>query len=111
MKTRAPKKLIMSGPKAFEQAIGMVARGGTVSLNGLPLGIVPFDNFGTVLNRIAVRGSIVGTRLGLQASLDFAAAGKVKATFAKTKFEDMNDTLDHMRKRPIEGRITLDLAP
>jgi len=31
-------------------------------------------------------------------------------TLAKAKFEDMNDTLDHMHKRPIEGRIMLDLA-
>jgi hypothetical protein len=47
---------------------------------------------------------------GLQTPLDFAAAGKVKATFAKAKFEDMNDTLDQMHKRPIEGPIMLDLA-
>ena len=52
--------------KAFEQAIGMVGRGGTVSLNGLPPGDFPLDIFGMVLNGITVRGSIVGTRLDLQ---------------------------------------------
>ena len=33
-------------PRAFEQAIGMVRRGGTVSLNGLPPGQFPLDIFG-----------------------------------------------------------------
>ena len=40
------------GRKAFEQAIGMVARGGTVALNGLPPGDFPLDIFGMVLNGI-----------------------------------------------------------
>ena len=56
-------------PKAFEQAIGMVGRGGTVSLNGLPPGSFPLSIFDTVLNGITVRGSIVGTRLDLQEAL------------------------------------------
>jgi propanol-preferring alcohol dehydrogenase len=66
--------------KAFAQAVGMVSRGGTVALNGLPPGDFPLNIFGMVLNGITVRGSIVGTRLDLQESLDFAADGKVKAT-------------------------------
>ena len=97
-------------PKAFEQAIGMVARGGTVSLNGLPPGGFPLDIFGMVLNGITVRGSIVGTRLDLQESLDFAAAGKVHATVSTAKLEDINTVFDKMHKGQIEGRIVLDMA-
>ncbi len=96
--------------KAFEQAIGMVARGGTVSLNGLPPGDFPLDIFGMVLNGITVRGSIVGTRLDLQESLDFAARGQVKATIAKARLEDINDVFARMHKGQIEGRIVLDMA-
>lgn len=97
-------------PKAFEQAIGMVARGGTVSLNGLPPGTFPLDIFGMVLNGITVRGSIVGTRLDLQESLDFAAAGQVKATIATAPLDDINDVFDRMRNGQIEGRIVLDMT-
>jgi propanol-preferring alcohol dehydrogenase len=97
-------------PKAFEQAIGMVARGGTVSLNGLPPGAFPLDIFGMVLNGITVRGSIVGTRLDLQESLDFAAAGKVKATVETARLEDINAVFDRMRQGRIEGRVVLDMA-
>ena len=97
-------------PKAFEQAIGMVARGGTVSLNGLPPGDFPLDIFGMVLNGITVRGSIVGTRLDLQESIDFAARGQVKATIHTAKLEDVNDVFAKMRRGEIEGRIVLDIA-
>ena len=96
--------------KAFEQAIGMVGRGGTVALNGLPPGDFPLDIFGMVLNGITVRGSIVGTRLDLQESLDFARDGKVRATVSRARLEDINDVFDRMHKGQIEGRVVLDLA-
>jgi alcohol dehydrogenase, propanol-preferring len=97
-------------PKAFEQATAMVRRGGTVSLNGLPPGQFPLDIFGMVLNGITVRGSIVGTRLDLQESLDFAAQGKVRATVSTDRLENINDVFARMRKGAIEGRVVLDLG-
>ncbi len=96
--------------KAFEQAIGVVARGGTVTLNGLPPGDFPLNIFGLVLNGITVRGSIVGTRLDLQESIDFAAAGKVKATIEMAKLADINHVFERMHKGKIEGRVVLDLT-
>jgi len=97
-------------PKAFEQALGMMRRRGTVSLVGLPPGSFPLDIFGMVLNGITVRGSIVGTRLDLQESLEFAAQGKVAATVAAEKLENINDIFARMHKGEIEGRIVLDMA-
>ena len=96
--------------KAFEQALGMVRRGGTISLNGLPPGDFPLPIFSMVLNGITVRGSIVGTRLDLQVSLEYAAAGKVKATIKTEKIEAINDIFARMHKGQIEGRIVLDMA-
>lgn len=95
-------------PKAFEQALGMVARGGTVSLNGLPPGNFPLSIFNTVLNGVTVRGSIVGTRLDLQEALDFAAEGKVEATVATETLDDINNIFERMRHGEIKGRIVLD---
>ena len=95
-------------PKAFEQAIGMVGRGGTVSLTGLPPGTFPLSIFVTVLNGITVRGSIVGTRLDLQEALSFAAEGKVKATVEAAALGDINTVFARMRKGDIRGRIVLD---
>ncbi len=95
-------------PKAFEQALGMVGRGGTVSLTGLPPGDFPLSIFDTVLNGITVRGSIVGTRLDLQEALAFAGEGKVKATVETARLENINDVFARMRQGDIQGRIVLD---
>lgn len=95
---------------AFAQATGMLRRGGTMSLVGLPPGDFPLDIFGMVLNGITVRGSIVGTRLDLQESLAFAAAGKVRATVATERLENINDVFARMHRGAIEGRVVLDLA-
>lgn len=95
-------------PKAFEQAMGMVGRGGTVALNGLPPGDFPLPIFDTVLNGVTVRGSIVGTRLDLQEALDFAGDGKVKATISTDKLENINDIFSRMHKGDIQGRVVID---
>lgn len=96
--------------KAFDQALTMLRRGGTLVCNGLPTGEFPVSIFDTVLNGITIRGSIVGTRLDLQESLDMAAAGKVKATVAAEPLENINDILDRMRDGKIEGRIVIDYS-
>jgi propanol-preferring alcohol dehydrogenase len=95
-------------PKAFEQAIGMVGRGGTVSLNGLPPGDFPLPIFNTVLNGVTVRGSIVGTRLDLQEALNFAGDGKVKATVSTDRLENINDIFSRMQMGDIQGRVVID---
>ena len=95
---------------AFSQALGMVRRGGTVSLNGLPPGDFPLPIFDMVLNGITVRGSIVGTRLDLQESLTFAEEGKVKATVSTDSLDNINHVFERMRKGDIEGRVVLDMG-
>ncbi|WP_201615812.1 alcohol dehydrogenase AdhP [Psychrobacter immobilis] len=95
---------------AFDQALSMVRRGGTVVFNGLPTGDFPVSIFDTVLNGITIRGSIVGTRLDLQESLDMAAAGKVKATVSAEPLENINDIFERMRNGKIEGRIVIDYS-
>lgn len=96
--------------KAFEQAQGMLRRGGTVVLNGLPPGSFPLSIFNMVLDGITVRGSIVGTRLDLQESLAFAAEGKVKAAVTTERLENINTVFDQMRHGKINGRIVLDFS-
>ena len=93
---------------AFAQAQGMLRRGGTVVLNGLPPGSFPLSIFDMVLEGITVRGSIVGTRLDLQEALTFAAEEKVKATVSIEKLENINTVFTQMRAGNINGRIVLD---
>jgi len=97
-------------PKAFSQAIGMVRRGGTIALNGLPPGDFATPIFDVVLKAITIRGSIVGTRSDLQEALDFAAHGDVKATVSTARLDDVNDVLGRLRDGKVEGRVVLDFT-
>jgi len=97
-------------PKAFEQALGVVRRRGTVALTGLPPGSFPLPIFDVVLKRLTVRGSIVGTRLDLREALMFAGEGKVKATVSTAKLEQINDIFARMHAGQIEGRVVLDMT-
>lgn len=97
-------------PKAFEQAIGVMRRGGTMVLNGLPPGTFDLSIFNMVLDGITVRGSIVGTRKDLQEALDFAGRHKVAANIAVEPLENINDIFARMHAGKIEGRIVVDMA-
>ena len=97
-------------PIAFRQGLSVLRRKGTIALNGLPPGSFDLPIFETVLKRITVRGSIVGTRKDLQEAIEFATEGKVKANVTAAKLEDINDVFDKMKKGQIEGRIVLDIA-
>jgi propanol-preferring alcohol dehydrogenase len=97
-------------PKAMEQAYGFLRSKGTMSLVGLPPGFISLPVFETVLKRITVRGSIVGTRQDLEESLQFAGEGKVASHFSWDRLENINDIFHRMEKGQIDGRIVLDLA-
>jgi alcohol dehydrogenase, propanol-preferring len=94
---------------AFSQAVGMLRRGGFMSLVGLPPGDFPLPIFEIVLKRITVRGSIVGTRNDLRESLEFAGAGTVAAHFSWDRLENINAIFDRMRAGQIDGRIVLEI--
>jgi len=97
-------------PIAFKQGLETLRRKGTMVLNGLPPGNFDLSIFDTVLNRITIRGSIVGTRKDLQEAIQFAVEGKVKATVTSAKLEDVNDVFEKMKKGQIEGRVVLEIA-
>ena len=94
---------------AFEQAVGMLRRGGFMSLVGLPPGSFPLPIFEIVLKRITVRGSIVGTRNDLAEALAFAGSGQVTSHFSWDKLENINAIFDKMRAGRIDGRIVMEI--
>ena len=94
-------------PRAFDQALGAVRRGGTVVFNGLPPGTFDADIFDIVLRAITVRGSIVGTRQDMIEALDFYARGQIHPTVHVETLDDINDIFDRMQRGAIEGRIVM----
>ena len=95
---------------AFKQAVGMLRRGGTCVLNGLPPGEFPVSIFDVVLNRYTIRGSIVGTRMDLQEALTFAAEGKVKATIETRPLDSINDIFSRLKAGKVNGRVVLEIG-
>ena len=66
-----------------------------------------------MLKRRAIRESresIVGTRKDLQEALQFAAAGKVRATIETQPLEAINTVLDRLRRGAVQGRVVLQLG-
>lgn len=94
-------------PIAFEQGFGMLRPRGTMALVGLPPAEFPLPIFETVLKRITVRGSIVGTRQDLEEALALAGDGKVSAHFSWDSLANINTIFDRMEQGAIDGRIVL----
>ncbi|MBX5171750.1 alcohol dehydrogenase AdhP [Rhizobium sp. NZLR1b] len=97
-------------PPAMEQAFGFMRSKGTMVLVGLPPGKIALPVFETVLKRITVRGSIVGTRQDLDESLQFAAEGKVTPHFSWDSLENINDIFHRMEAGKIDGRVVIPLS-
>lgn len=94
-------------PAAMEQAFGFLRSRGTMALVGLPPGMISLPVFETVLKRITVRGSIVGTRQDLEESLQFAAEGKATPHYSWESLENINDIFSRMEDGKIDGRIVM----
>nr|WP_322626274.1 alcohol dehydrogenase AdhP [uncultured Flavobacterium sp.] len=97
-------------PIAFKQGLETLRRKGTMALNGLPPGNFDLSIFDVVLNRITIRGSIVGTRKDLQEAIQFAVDGKVSANIETAPLEEINTVFDRMKKGDIDGRVVLDIT-
>jgi propanol-preferring alcohol dehydrogenase len=92
---------------AFAQAIGMLRRGGTCSLVGLPPGEFPTPIFDVVLKRLTIRGSIVGTRKDLQEALQFASECRVEAANEEQPLEAVGAVFSRLTHGDVRGRVVL----
>ena len=96
-----------ASPPAFDQAIHMVRRKGTIPLVGLPPGDFHAPIFEVVLGRVTIRGSIVGGRQDLAEAIEFAAEGKVHSHYHEMKLEDINQVFSDMKTGKLDGRMVM----
>ena len=94
-------------PAAFGQALKLVRRKGTVALVGLPPGEFATPIFDVVMNRITIRGSIVGGREDLAEAIAFAAEGKVRARIHRSKLDHINQVFGDLKAGKVDGRMVL----
>jgi propanol-preferring alcohol dehydrogenase len=84
-------------PVAFEQALGSLARGGTLVCVGLPAenGLeVPI--FQTVLGGLTIKGSIVGTHQDLVEVFELHRRGLTRVLYEERRLEDVNEAVEQV---------------
>jgi propanol-preferring alcohol dehydrogenase len=90
-------------PKAFEQAYGSLARGGTLVFVALPAdNYVQVPIFETVLNGITIKGSIVGTHQDVEDVFKLHALGRTRVLYEKRPLEQVNEAfedVEHARNK------------
>ncbi len=96
---------------ATEQAYGCLRHGGTLVLVGLPKdGYVSLPIFGTVLNSITVKGSIVGTREDLMEVFELHTAGRTRVVYEIRDLTSVNDAIVEVEKGKVDARLVFDLG-
>jgi propanol-preferring alcohol dehydrogenase len=81
-------------PVAFEQALGSLARGGSLVCVGLPAeNAMKLPIFETVLGGLSVHGSIVGTHHDLEQVFELHRRGRTKVQRASCHLDDANEAI------------------
>ncbi len=82
-------------PRAFEQALASLARGGTLVCVGLPAdNAMELPIFQTVLGGLSVIGSIVGTRHDLEEVFQLHVRGKTRVERSECSLDEVNEAID-----------------
>jgi len=84
-------------PIAFEQALGSLARGGTLVCVGLPAeNAMSLPIFETVLGGLTVKGSIVGTHHDLEEVFALHRRGLTTIERAECALDDVNEAIEQV---------------
>jgi propanol-preferring alcohol dehydrogenase len=100
-------------PAAFEQAIGSLARGGTLVCVGLPAeNAMRVPIFETVLQGLTIRGSIVGTHRDLEDVFELHRRGLTRVQRAEVALDDVNAAIEQVLDGSAPAaRLVFRLAP
>jgi propanol-preferring alcohol dehydrogenase len=92
---------------AFDLAFKCLRPTGTLAIVGLPPEPLQFSALAIVSNEVRIVGSAVGTRDDLRATLDLAAAGKLRCHCHTRPLSEANAALDDLRAGRVQGRTVL----
>ena len=100
---------IAAHPSAYEVAVRVCRRNGMVVLVAMPKESVSFDVVHIILNRITLRGSIVGTRQDMKEAMDFARRGLVRCRVEVRELEEINEVMKAVLENKVIGRVVLNI--
>ena len=96
---------------AYDLALKCLRPTGTLSVVGLPPDPLQFNALALVSGEFRIVGSAVGTRDDVRATLDLAAAGKLRCRTETRPLDQVNEVLAAMRAGQVQGRMVLVNAP
>jgi alcohol dehydrogenase, propanol-preferring len=100
--------LVTSAAKAaYDTAFFSLRPGGTIAVVGLPAEPLTFSAIAMVAREVRIIASAVGTREDVRQVLELAAAGKLRCRIETRSLDQINETLDEMRRGNISGRVVL----
>lgn len=94
-----------SAKTAYNQAFYAVRSAGTLMVVGLPPEELSFPAI--LMREIKIRSVATGTRDDLRATLDLAAAGKIRCLIETTALDNVNHIFNQMRQGKIRGRMVI----
>jgi propanol-preferring alcohol dehydrogenase len=92
---------------AYDLALKLLRPTGTLAVVGLPPEPLQFGALALVGGEYRIQGSAVGTREDLRATLDLAAAGKLRCHCHTRPLAEANEALDDLRAARVQGRTVL----
>jgi propanol-preferring alcohol dehydrogenase len=101
--------VLAAAPKAFDQALRSLRRGGRLICVALPAGgTLNVPIFETVLGGLSVLGSIVGTRNDLQDVFRLHEAGRTQVVAAGRKLDDVNACFAEVLAGRVPARLVFE---
>lgn len=97
-------------PSAYELAIRVVRKHGTVICIGIPASAVSVHMYDVAARGLTLLGSTVGTRKDIEESIDYHTRGLVKPTVTARRFDELNDMIDDLRSGRAHGRSVVDFS-
>ena len=94
---------------AYTNTVYMCRPKGTIVCVGLPAGNIQIPISELVMNRITLRGSIVGNRQDMKEVMDFANRGLVKCSICVAPLESVNEVVEEMKMNKYEGRVVFEM--
>jgi alcohol dehydrogenase (NADP+) len=100
----------VSAPHDVNQYVGLLRKGGTMTLVGVPDKPFMVPAFSLIAGRRSVAGSLIGGIRETQEMLDFCAAHDIVSDIEIIPIAKINDAYERMLKGDVKYRFVIDLA-
>lgn len=102
--------VIATHMSAYTLSTKLCRRRGTISCVALPRGnIAQLNMVEIVINRLTIRGSVVGTREDMREAIDFVVRGLVRCRIEVRPIEQVQQTIEDLVHNRVRGRVVFSL--